>query len=49
MAAYEQWITATSALTTGGRERVGQMVSLLNDYKDFLEVDLIAYRGSPFH
>ena len=47
MVAYDQWIAATSALTTAGRERVDQMVSLLNKYKDFLEVDLIADRGSP--
>ena len=46
MTAYNKWIAATSSLTTAGRERVGQMVSLLNEYKDFLEVDLIAERGS---
>ena len=46
MTAYNEWIAATSSLTTTGRERVGQMVSLLNEYKDFLEVDLIAERGS---
>ena len=48
VAAYDEWIAATNALTTDGRERVGQMVALLNEYKDFLEVDLIADRGSPF-
>jgi len=48
MIAYDEWIAATSSLTTAGRERVGQMVSHLNEYKDFLEVDLIADRGSPF-
>ena len=30
MTAYDEWIAATSSLTTAGRERVGQMVSLLN-------------------
>lgn len=48
VAAYDEWIEATNVLTTSGRERVDQMVALLNKYKDFLEVDLIADRGSPF-
>lgn len=48
LVAYDQWVAATNALTTAGRKRVDQMVSLLNEYKDFLEVDLIAERGSPF-
>ena len=46
--AYNKWVKETSALTTVGRERVRQMVELLNEYKDFLEVDLIADKGSPF-
>ena len=46
--AYDEWIEATNALNTSGRKRVGQMVALLNEYKDFLEVELIAERSSPF-
>ena len=36
------------ALRTAGEERVRQMTALLNEYKDTLEVELIARRGSPF-
>jgi hypothetical protein len=36
------------ALTSTGRARVDDMVRLLNEYKDTLEVELIAKRGSPF-
>jgi hypothetical protein len=46
--AYEDWVSRLSRLTTTGKKRIEDMTSLLNDYKDFLEVDLIAKRGSAF-
>lgn len=45
---YERWIADLGALKSTGRQRVDAMVELLNAYKDFLEVDLILERGSPF-
>lgn len=45
---YEKWIADMAALTSRGRERIDEMVALLNRYKDFLEVELIAKRGSSF-
>lgn len=45
---YTTWLAALNALTTRGRARVDDMVQLLNDYKDFLEVEIIAKRGSDF-
>lgn len=46
--AYGQWTASTQTLTSVGPERVKDMVALLNEYKDLLEVDLIAERGSAF-
>jgi hypothetical protein len=48
LAAYEVWIAKTKALTSTGQARINDMTSLLNGYKDFLEVDLIATKGSDF-
>ena len=45
---YERWLDALQSLTTSGQERVRQMTDLLNNYKDLLEIDLIARQGSPF-
>ena len=45
---YDQWMAAMGSLTAVGDERVRQMTMLLNKYKDSLEVDLVAKRGSPF-
>lgn len=45
---YLQWIADLESLTLTGRDRVSEMVRLLNEYKDFLEVDLIMRRGSAF-
>ena len=45
---YTDWSNATKSLESKKRERVDQMVDLLNDYKNYLEVDAIAKRGSPF-
>ena len=46
--AYRVWVTNLNSLQTKGKERVFEMVKLLNDYKDFLEVDLIATKGTDF-
>lgn len=46
--AYQNWYERQDKLTSKGEERIKDMVGLLNDYKDFLEVDLIAERGSDF-
>jgi hypothetical protein len=46
--AYENWTTQLSTLKTKGDDRVREMTKLLNEYKDYLEVDLIAKDGSPF-
>ncbi|HRD79681.1 MAG TPA: Bpu10I family restriction endonuclease [Saprospiraceae bacterium] len=48
LAAYDVWIAKTKALTSTGQIRVHEMTALLNEYKDFLEVDLIATKGSDF-
>jgi len=45
---YHGWISSMRALSSVGRARVDDMVRLLNEYKDALEVELIAKRGSPF-
>ena len=46
--AYEIWINAMDTITAKGKEKVDKMVELLNTYKDTLEVDLIATRGTDF-
>ncbi len=46
--AYRAWITGMEALTSKGKDRVLEMVRLLNAYKDMLEVELIMKRGSAF-
>lgn len=48
LAAYDVWISKTNALTSIGQTRINEMTALLNEYKDFLEVDLIATKGSDF-
>lgn len=45
---YTDWTHSIKSLTSTKKERVDQMVELLNEYKDFLEVDVIAKRGSDF-
>ena len=45
---YEEWIKKLEALTEKGRERVDKMIDYLNEYKDLLEVDLIAGKGTEF-
>jgi hypothetical protein len=46
--AYERWIAGMSGLKSSGQDRVRDMTRLLNEYKDFLEVELIAKNGSAF-
>lgn len=46
--AYQQWITQMESLQTQGTEFLVDLVRLLNDYKDYLEVELIARKGSDF-
>ena len=48
LVAYENWISKNKALTSTGENRVIEMTALLNEYKDYLEVDLIATKGSDF-
>ena len=48
LAAYHNWIDKQNALISIGDERLQDMVRLLNEYKDYVEVDLIAQRGSDF-
>ncbi len=45
---HADWVNTMEALTSTKKKRVDQMVELLNEYKDFLEVDIIAKRGSAF-
>jgi hypothetical protein len=48
LAAYQAWISKTNALISVGQTRINEMTELLNEYKDYLEVDLIATKGSDF-
>ena len=48
LAAYERWQQSAENLTTTGKQRVVDATKLLNEYKDLLEVTLIAGRGSAF-
>ncbi|HET6385176.1 MAG TPA: Bpu10I family restriction endonuclease [Armatimonadota bacterium] len=46
--AYERWIAKLSELTAKGEQRVLDATQLLNEYKDYLEVEILARQGSPF-
>jgi len=46
--AYEQWIAKLGSLTSRGKQKVFDMTRLLNEYKDYLEVELITKQCSPF-
>jgi hypothetical protein len=46
--AYNAWINKISSLTSTGKQKVLEMTDTLNEYKDYLEVELIARQGSPF-
>ncbi len=45
---YLAWIKALESVDADGQERVIKQTELLNEYKDFVEVDCIARRGSPW-
>lgn len=45
---YERWILKLDSVKTTGKQRVLDLTELLNKYKDLLEVELIARRGSAF-
>lgn len=45
---YGQWTDHLHALTSVKTERIVDMVRFLNEYKDFIEIELIAKRGSDF-
>jgi len=47
-AAYENWIKRMHSIRASGKNKVVEMTSYLNEYKDYLEVELISRRGSPF-
>jgi hypothetical protein len=46
--AYDNWIRQLERVDSMGRQKVLDLTVLLNEYKDYLEVELIARRGSPF-
>lgn len=46
--AYEQWIVKLDSLTSAGKQKVLDMTNLLNEYKNYLELELIARQCSPF-
>ncbi|WP_448138035.1 Bpu10I family restriction endonuclease [Sphingobacterium siyangense] len=45
---YNSFIDSLSSLTSKGEKRIDEMIDHLNSYKDFLEVELIAKKGSDF-
>lgn len=45
---YEIWANKLTNLTSKGGKRIEEMTALLNEYKDLLEVELIARKGSAF-
>lgn len=45
---YDVWKEDVLHLNSAGKERVEDLTRLLNEYKDFIEVDLIAKQGSAF-
>lgn len=46
--AYEEWISKLNSISSKGKQKVLEMTNALNEYKDYLEVDLIAKQGTPF-
>lgn len=48
LSAYEHWNKRMLGLTSKGHERIHEMTALLNEYKDYLEIDLVATKGSAF-
>lgn len=45
---YSAWIEKMESLTSTGKQRVDDVTKLVNEYKDILEVELIAKNGSDF-
>ena len=45
---YKDWRKQVTDLSDSGKERVKQLTQLLNIYKNFLEVETIACKGSEF-
>lgn len=48
LSAYNSWINKMTSLTSNGEDYLRDLVKALNEYKDYLEVDLIAKEGSDF-
>lgn len=46
--AYQEWMASIADLESEGETRVRDLASLVNRYKNYLEVDLVAHHGSPF-
>ena len=46
--AYDTWIAKMRNITSTGDDFLREMVSYLNEYKDYLEVELVARNGSDF-
>ena len=46
--AYNHWIASMRALNSTDKQKIEEMVDLLNEYKNYLEVELIAGQGSEF-
>jgi hypothetical protein len=46
--AYGTWVAKMDQVTSVGKDRVLELTSLLNEYKDQLEVELIIRSASPF-
>jgi hypothetical protein len=45
---YADWKRGLSQVKGRGRSRIAAMTHLLNEYKDFLEIELLAAQGSAF-
>jgi len=48
LARYEQWVKSVSQVRSSGKQRVVELTKLLNQYKDFLAVELLAKSESSF-
>jgi hypothetical protein len=46
--AYNSWVRQMNSLRSIKKDRVIEMTRLLNDYKDYLEVELISRKGTDF-
>ena len=46
--AYNEWIVKMGEITSKGDDFLREMVNRLNEYKDYLEVELVARHGSEF-